>query len=174
MAAYCGCGTDSDRCAAFGQRFWRCAADFDRLDVLLFDLCCVYERRQKRCGRLHSGASDARRAVRPADDPAVSYRTKRSRVGGFRHADFSHGCRGGHVPADRAVRELREAGSDGRHGTFAVPVADLRHCLQHHPARKNGARAIHHLLLHLGGTASVYRRDDVPGAAGKAGRNTEK
>ena len=30
------------------------------------------------------------------------------------------------------------------------------------------------LLLHLGGTASVYRRDDVPGAAGKAGRNTEK
>ena len=95
------------------------------------------------------------------------------RVGGFRHADFSHGCRGGHVPADRAVRELREAGPDGRHGTFAVPVADLRHCLQHHPARKNGARTIHHHLLHLGGTASVYRRDNVPGAAGKAGRNTD-
>ena len=29
------------------------------------------------------------------------------------------------------------------------------------------------LLLHLDGTASVYRRDDVPGAAGKAGRNTD-
>ena len=29
------------------------------------------------------------------------------------------------------------------------------------------------LLLHLGGTASVYRRDEMPGAAGKAGRNTD-
>ena len=29
------------------------------------------------------------------------------------------------------------------------------------------------LLLHLGGIASVYRRDDVPGTAGKAGRNTD-
>ena len=29
------------------------------------------------------------------------------------------------------------------------------------------------LLLHLGGTASVYRRDEMPGTAGKAGRNTD-
>ena len=29
------------------------------------------------------------------------------------------------------------------------------------------------LLLHLGGTASVYRRDEMPGTAGKADRNTD-
>lgn len=49
--------------------------------------------------------------------------------------------------------------------TFGIVCSIILH--------EKGARAIHHLLLHLGGTASVYRRDDVPGAAGKAGRNTD-